>query len=314
MRGDFCTGGQFSGEGVAESVQYPCCSDGAAYTCALNTREQSTTAAVEVSTPDVTATAFEDQMATASSASTATISGDYSDLDRTAGEAGPLIAAPRPTDTSADTAGVEGPRNIAREENADGDTFAIKLTSALVDGTWVARSSSGASDVGKNNGDEEEKYGEDAGTSSLAPCELYLQLDDDTGDITAVPKIATTKQSADQPSEYKMDQAEARRRCGILVASGKQTDNSSTFVFAFVPSDNAGKASDEKAVIVRRGRTQLLTGTTSTTGAHGSTESASEGSMRTALAILWHPSLPDDGEVDGEGGAYSEAWVKKPFE
>ena len=37
MRGDFCSG-RFSG--VDEGVQYPCCLDGAEYTCALNARGQ----------------------------------------------------------------------------------------------------------------------------------------------------------------------------------------------------------------------------------------------------------------------------------
>lgn len=313
MRGDFCSG-RFSGEGVEDSVQYPCCLDGAAYTCALNTRGQggqSMTEAVEVSKPGGTATASDDHMETRSSASTTTITSN-SDLERTAGGAGLLIAAPRPTITrsAAATSGVEGPRNIVRGENG-GDTFAMKLTSALVDGAWIARSSSGAGDAEKKN-DVEEKGGEDA---SWAACELYLQLDDDTGDITAVPTIATTNQSADKPNEDELNQAEARRRCGILVASGKQAgDNSPTVVFAFVSSDNGGEASDEKVVIVRRGRTQLLTRTTSTTGSDDSMESAGARRTRATLAILWQPASPDDGEEDGEGGAYSEAWVKKTFD
>jgi hypothetical protein len=28
------------------------------------------------------------------------------------------------------------------------------------------------------------------------------------------------------------------------------------------------------------------------------------------VAILWEPASPDDGEEDGQGGAFSDAWVK----
>jgi len=35
-----------------------------------------------------------------------------------------------------------------------------------------------------------------------------------------------------------------------------------------------------------------------------------EAAPRASVAILWEPASPDDGEEDGQGGAFSDAWVK----
>ena len=39
-------------------------------------------------------------------------------------------------------------------------------------------------------------------------------------------------------------------------------------------------------------------------------EAAAEAAPRASVAILWEPASPDDGEEDGQGGAFSDAWVK----
>lgn len=280
VRGDFCSGRE-TGE-----AQYPCCLDGAEYTCALNAQgqgqraEQGAAAAAAVQTP-------------------------------VAGTQPRLVEAARPTATTA--GGQLGPREVTQEggggsplgapplgtSSSGGGARArmtLNLTSALVDGTWIARNRRAGNDTD----------GEDVASA----CELYLELDDATGEITAAPTIY---QPADQSEEANAEEnrSEVRRRCGIAVATGKQAGDDAFVAFAFVPPEGGGDSNNKS--IVRRGRVQLLTRATTTTDADDATTDGGgdAAATRATLAILWQPASPDDGEEEGEGGAFSEAWVKK---
>lgn len=267
VRGDFCSG-------RSGSAQYPCCLDGAEYTCALEARGQGGRA-----TPTTPPT--------------------------TQPQASQLTEAARPTERmgprEVSAAGSSGFPREALDGESRGSRFSdgiINLTSDLVDGLWVAR------DV-----DNEDEDAQGGGDGEL--CVLFLTLDEWTGVITATP---TTQQgglhTAMEPTNDTTDTSEesntsdSQRRCGVVSATGKQaTGGSPAVAFALVTNRDEAEEDDTNEVLVRRGRVQLLTRT--------STEDVGDAAARAALAILWEPASPDDGEEEGEGGAYREAWVKK---
>jgi hypothetical protein len=154
------------------------------------------------------------------------------------------------------------------------------------------------------------RIGDEGGESSAeTECALYLELNDTTREITAVPTDQSNQSNGEQSkSQEQESQSQARKRCGIAIATGRQaTDGSPTVTFAFLPVIGKGIEGEQDkggsgGVLVRRGIMELLTRTTAQDGSD---------TTRAALAILWIPASPDDGEEEGEGGAYSKAWVKK---
>ena len=170
-------------------------------------------------------------------------------------------------------------------ESVQGRAFS-NLTDVLVRGTWIAR------DRGDGN------------TSEADECALYLELDDRTGDITAVPTSWSDEGQVESTNQ-------SQSRCGITMAVGKQQGGgaSSLVVFAFIPETEA-EVKESSGVLLRRGRFELLRWTIrdEETSGGGRYQSSSAGDA--ALAIIWEPGLRDDEEDEGKGGAFSQAWVK----
>jgi hypothetical protein len=156
LRGLFCN--RFEGD----TVSYPCCQGGAAWTCAQNApaavqqpvEQQAYTEPV----PQLREGARPETVASTAAAA------DLPDAPRLAPRGEPRTVEPA---AAAATAPAAAP--AVNASGSGGSPVRYNLTSALIDGMWVARNNDNAT-----------------GASAEEECMLLLELDDSTGDITAV--------------------------------------------------------------------------------------------------------------------------------
>ena len=155
LRGLFCN--RFEGD----TVSYPCCQGGAAWTCAQN-------APASVQQPVAQQANAEPvpQLREAARPETAASTAAAANLPEA-----PRLA-PRDEPRTID------PAAAAAASGSAGSPIRYNLTSALIDGMWVARNNDNA--TGANA----------TGASAEEECMLLLELDDSTGDITAVAGLS----------------------------------------------------------------------------------------------------------------------------
>jgi hypothetical protein len=241
--------GQFCGSQYEQSGSFPCCANGE-YVCAPN------------SGAEVRIGAFPNPN---------TVYPYKTDTFRSQSQ----VKNARALETQdAQPAPVEAVRPHGKPDPPPDGRLRVNITSALLDGTWVARAED---DLNGDSGDDDDV------------CVLSVCMDDVSGTINATPNSTNAT----------VTKRESRKRCRVELVSGKRvTPTSNAIALAFENIDTG-------EVRVRTGYVRLLT-----TNASGEKTDATENENAVSIAIAWEPDSSDTDGLEAEEGAYAPVWVK----